>query len=108
MGERDSSPSANFSAVAQSHWAGYAAGKANVGQRADPADWRIARTIFVADDDKPALRYGRRRQQPLPILLAHDGKKMRFSGPDRLQTHRAGRCGTHDDYLVERLVLCAR
>ena len=30
-----------------------------MGQKADPADWRIARTIFVADDDKVARRYGR-------------------------------------------------
>ena len=28
-------------------------------QKADVADWRVARTIFVADDDKTATRYGR-------------------------------------------------
>jgi len=37
-----------------SHWANYAEGKRRVGLTADPADWRIARTIFVADDDKVA------------------------------------------------------
>jgi alkanesulfonate monooxygenase SsuD/methylene tetrahydromethanopterin reductase-like flavin-dependent oxidoreductase (luciferase family) len=62
MGRRDFHPlSANF-LLAQhlkSHWTNYAKGKAEVGQKADVADWRIARTIFVADDDKVAKRYGR-------------------------------------------------
>src|SRR4030095_9968844 len=30
-----------------------------VGAEPKVADWRIARTIFVADDDKTAARYGR-------------------------------------------------
>jgi alkanesulfonate monooxygenase SsuD/methylene tetrahydromethanopterin reductase-like flavin-dependent oxidoreductase (luciferase family) len=62
MGQRDFHPlSANFlfSKWLASHWANYSQGKQNVGQKADPADWRIARTIFVADDDKVAKRYGR-------------------------------------------------
>ena len=37
-----------------SHWANYAEGKRRAGRTADPADWRIARTLFVADDDKVA------------------------------------------------------
>ena len=55
-------------------------GKANVGQTADPADWRIARTIFVADDDATRCATRRATREPLPLLLAHDGQKMRFSG----------------------------
>jgi alkanesulfonate monooxygenase SsuD/methylene tetrahydromethanopterin reductase-like flavin-dependent oxidoreductase (luciferase family) len=62
MGKRDFHPlSANF-LLAQhlkSHWTNYAKGKAEAGQKADVADWRVARTIFVADDDKVAKRYGR-------------------------------------------------
>jgi alkanesulfonate monooxygenase SsuD/methylene tetrahydromethanopterin reductase-like flavin-dependent oxidoreductase (luciferase family) len=42
-----------------SHWANYQQGKARAGKTADPADWRVARTIFVADDDKTAERYAR-------------------------------------------------
>src|SRR5262249_15017162 len=30
-----------------------------VGAKPDVADWRVARAIFVADDDKTAERYGR-------------------------------------------------
>ena len=62
MGERDFHPlSANFLLAKwlPSHWANYSEGKRKAGQTADPADWRIARTIFVADDEKVARRYGR-------------------------------------------------
>jgi len=61
MGQRDFHPlSANFlmSYYIRSHWENYAQGKAMAGQKADTADWRVARTIFVADDDKTAVRYG--------------------------------------------------
>src|SRR4051812_7913211 len=61
MGKRDFHPlSANFLIAKhlKSHWANYAKGKAEVGQKADIKDWRVARTIFVADDDKVAQRYG--------------------------------------------------
>ncbi len=62
MGERDFHPlSANFLLAKwlPSHWQNYAEGKKKAGKVADPADWRIARSIFVADDDKTARRYGR-------------------------------------------------
>jgi alkanesulfonate monooxygenase SsuD/methylene tetrahydromethanopterin reductase-like flavin-dependent oxidoreductase (luciferase family) len=61
MGKRDFHPlSANFLLAKhlKSHWANYAKGKAEAGQKADVNDWRVARTIFVADDDKVAARYG--------------------------------------------------
>jgi alkanesulfonate monooxygenase SsuD/methylene tetrahydromethanopterin reductase-like flavin-dependent oxidoreductase (luciferase family) len=62
MGERDFHPmSANFLLAhwLPSHWANYSAGKAKVGGIADANHWRVARTIFVADDDKTAERYAR-------------------------------------------------
>jgi len=62
MGERDFHPmSANFLLPhwLPSHWANYSTGKANKGQKASSADWRIARTIFVADDEQAARRYGK-------------------------------------------------
>ncbi len=61
MGKRDFHPiSANFLLAnhLKSHWVNYAKGKAEAGQKADIRDWRVARTIFVADDDKVAARYG--------------------------------------------------
>ena len=62
MGKRDFHPlSANFllSKHLKSHWENYAKGKAQVGEKPDVADWRVARAVFVHDDDKVAARYGR-------------------------------------------------
>jgi alkanesulfonate monooxygenase SsuD/methylene tetrahydromethanopterin reductase-like flavin-dependent oxidoreductase (luciferase family) len=62
MGERDFHPlSANFLLPhwLTSHWENYAEGKRRAGKTPDPAEWRIARTIFVADEDKAAERYAR-------------------------------------------------
>jgi alkanesulfonate monooxygenase SsuD/methylene tetrahydromethanopterin reductase-like flavin-dependent oxidoreductase (luciferase family) len=61
MGKRDFHPlSANFllSKHLKSHWEHYTKGKLEAGQKPDVADWRIARAVFVADDDKTAARYG--------------------------------------------------
>jgi len=61
MGERDFHPmSANFLLPkwVKTHWGNYVQGKQNAGQLADPAQWRVARTIFVADEDKVAASYG--------------------------------------------------
>jgi hypothetical protein len=62
MGKRDFHPmSANFlmDHWLNSHWDNYCEGKTAVGQVANPADWRVARTIFVSDDSATAQRYGR-------------------------------------------------
>lgn len=62
MGKRDFHPlSANFllDKWAATHWKNYAEGKEEVGIQADPSDWRIARTVFVADDAATARAYGR-------------------------------------------------
>src|SRR5262245_11191664 len=62
MGKRDFHPlSANFllSKHLKSHWENYSKGKAEAGAKPDVKDWRVARTICVADDDKTAERYGR-------------------------------------------------
>ncbi len=62
MGKRDFHPlSANFLLPkwVKTHWPNYAEGKEAVGAKADTADWRVARTIFVADDEATARAYGR-------------------------------------------------
>jgi alkanesulfonate monooxygenase SsuD/methylene tetrahydromethanopterin reductase-like flavin-dependent oxidoreductase (luciferase family) len=62
MGQRDFHPmSANFLLPhwLNSHWDNYVEGKTLAGQKARNTDWRVARTIFVADDSATAQRYGR-------------------------------------------------
>ena len=41
-----------------SQWSNYARGCAEGGRKADRANWRVARSIFVADDDNTARAYG--------------------------------------------------
>jgi alkanesulfonate monooxygenase SsuD/methylene tetrahydromethanopterin reductase-like flavin-dependent oxidoreductase (luciferase family) len=62
MGARDFHPlSANFLLPqwVATHWPNYAQGKESVGAHVSTGDWRIARTIFVAEDAAVAERYGR-------------------------------------------------
>lgn len=41
----------------KSHWPKYVEGCERAGRPADPANWRVAKSIFVADDDATARRY---------------------------------------------------
>ena len=112
MGERDFHPlSANFllSKWLPSHWTNYAEGKRRVGQVADPADWRVARTIFVADDDKTALRYGRTDpNSPYRYYWKLLLRKMMLSKRHGIfKTHQAqDDSELTDDYMLENLVIC--
>ena len=51
--------SANFlmPAWVKSHWPKYVEGCERAGRPADPANWRVAKSVFVADDDVTAERY---------------------------------------------------
>ncbi|MGQ0749299.1 MAG: LLM class flavin-dependent oxidoreductase [Betaproteobacteria bacterium] len=112
MGARDFHPlSANFllSQWLPGHWDNYAEGKRRAGKTADAADWRIARTIFVADDDKIARRYGRHDpSSPYRFYWRQVCAKLRISRRHAVfKTHEGQDDGElTDDYLVDRLVLC--
>ena len=43
----------------KTHWGKYVEGCERGGRVADPANWRVAKTICVADDDRTAERYAR-------------------------------------------------
>src|SRR5258706_9543276 len=47
-----------------SHWPKYVEGVEAVGKKADGKDWRVAKSIFVADDDKTAERYRHSAEGP--------------------------------------------
>ncbi len=112
MGERDFHPlSANFLLPhwVPSHWTNYAEGKRRAGKHADPADWRIARTIFVADDEKVAERYGKSDANS-PYRFYWRQLRIKLTIPKRhivFKTHEAqDDAELTDDYVVERLVMC--
>jgi alkanesulfonate monooxygenase SsuD/methylene tetrahydromethanopterin reductase-like flavin-dependent oxidoreductase (luciferase family) len=111
MGERDFHPlTANFLLPhwVPSHWANYAEGKRRAGKTADPADWRIARTIFVADDDKVAERYGKRDSNS-PYRFYWRQLRIKLTIPKRhivFKTHEGqDDAELTDDYVVDRLVI---
>ncbi len=67
MAERGRQPiSANFLLPewVASHWPKYAEGRQNVGAVAQPSEWRVAKSIFVADDEATAKRYGHGAEGP--------------------------------------------
>jgi alkanesulfonate monooxygenase SsuD/methylene tetrahydromethanopterin reductase-like flavin-dependent oxidoreductase (luciferase family) len=112
MGERDFHPlSANFllAQYLSSHWQNYAEGKRKAGLTPDPSDWRIARTVFVADDDKMAERYARTDpDSPYRYYWNMMLRKMMISKRHIIfKTHeRQDDRELTDDYMVNRLVLC--
>ncbi len=48
----------------KSHWPKYVEGRSAVGATASPAEWRVAKSIFVADDAATATRYGHSADGP--------------------------------------------
>jgi alkanesulfonate monooxygenase SsuD/methylene tetrahydromethanopterin reductase-like flavin-dependent oxidoreductase (luciferase family) len=111
MGERDFHPlSANFLLPhwLPSHWTNYAEGKRKAGKVADPGDWRIARTIFVADDEKTAERYGKSDANS-PYRFYWRQLRIKLTIPKRhivFKTHEGqDDAELTDDYVVDRLVL---
>lgn len=93
MGERDFHPlSANFLLPqwVATHWPNYVRGKEAAGVTASTQDWRVARTVFVADDPKVAERYGREDpNSPYRFYYAQMLAKMRKLGRLELfKTHR--------------------
>jgi alkanesulfonate monooxygenase SsuD/methylene tetrahydromethanopterin reductase-like flavin-dependent oxidoreductase (luciferase family) len=111
MGKRDFHPlSANFLLAKhlKSHWANYAKGRAEAGAKADVADWRVARTIFVADDDKTALRYGREdANSPYRFYFEQMGAKMKRG--NRLYVFKSHKEQSDDeithDFIMDHCVI---
>jgi len=88
--------SANFlmPAWVKSHWPKYVEGCDRIGKKADPATWRVARSIFVADDEKTARAYATAPNSPyrhyyksLYTKLTANGRvelfKTRLDQPDK-------------------------
>ena len=53
----------------KTHWPKYAEGCERVGRPADPANWRVAKSIFVAEDDTTAKRLRDRAERAVSLLL---------------------------------------
>ena len=112
MGQRDFHPlSANFLLPqwVKTHWGNYAQGKQMAGLQADVADWRVARTVFVADNDKVARDYGGAdAKSPYRFYYNQILTKLRKS--NRHEVFKESRDQPDEqitvDYVLDRLMLC--
>jgi alkanesulfonate monooxygenase SsuD/methylene tetrahydromethanopterin reductase-like flavin-dependent oxidoreductase (luciferase family) len=64
----------------KSHWPKYVEGCERVGRPANPADWRVARSIFVADDDKTARAYVTAADSPYRLYYSNLIAKLKAGG----------------------------
>jgi alkanesulfonate monooxygenase SsuD/methylene tetrahydromethanopterin reductase-like flavin-dependent oxidoreductase (luciferase family) len=103
MGQRDFHPlSANFllSQHLRSHWQNYCKGKAEAGAEASTGDWRVARAIFVADDDKVAARYGRFDENS-PYRFYYEQMRRKMMRGNRLYVFKAYKDQPDEDITLD-------
>jgi len=73
----------------KSHWPKYVEGCERVGRPADPANWRVAKSVFVADDDKTAKAYATGPDSPYRYYYSQLFTKLKKNGRIELfKTHR--------------------
>lgn len=73
----------------KSHWPKYVEGCERVGRPADPANWRVAKSVFVADDEATARRYATDPDSPYRFYYRQMLTKMTKGGRlDLFKTHR--------------------
>jgi alkanesulfonate monooxygenase SsuD/methylene tetrahydromethanopterin reductase-like flavin-dependent oxidoreductase (luciferase family) len=93
---------------AATHWPAYAKGCQQGGHRADAGNWRVCKSIFVADDDATARRYSKSHGGPYGFYFSNLLAKRRARGqadtfkhdlslPDEAVTL---------DYMLDHLVIC--
>ena len=68
----------------KSHWGKYVEGCALGLRPADPANWRVAKTIFVNDDAATAQRYGKGEDSPYRFYYKQLLYKLRRAGRSNL------------------------
>ncbi|HEX2827757.1 MAG TPA: LLM class flavin-dependent oxidoreductase [Burkholderiales bacterium] len=111
MGKKDFHPlSANFLLAKwlPSHWQNYTKGKQEVGQTPDLNDWRVARTIFVADDDATARRYAiEDSASPYRFYWQQMYTKMKLGGRDAVFKNAREQPDSEitEDYILDNLVI---
>jgi alkanesulfonate monooxygenase SsuD/methylene tetrahydromethanopterin reductase-like flavin-dependent oxidoreductase (luciferase family) len=64
----------------KSHWPNYVEGCERVGRTVNPADWRVARSIFVADDDNTAHAYVTAPNSPYRLYYHNLITKLKMAG----------------------------
>lgn len=92
---------------AATHWPNYAEGCAQAGNVASYEDWRVAKNICVAKDEKTARAYARDPGSPYVLYYSQLLTKLRAGG--RLNLFKEDQNMSDDDvtldYVMDRLVI---
>lgn len=92
----------------KTHWAKYAEGRAAVAAEASSSEWRVAKSIFVADDEATAQRYGKGESGPYHFYFKQLVRKLvGFGGRSNLfkQDQSQSDSDITPDYVTQRLVI---
>lgn len=91
------------------HWGKYTEGVIGAGGQADPDNWRVARTIFVADEAGTAASYGT-RDPGSPYRFYYDQMLRKMTMLGRLGVFKESKAEADAavdlDTVVSRLVIC--
>jgi len=91
-----------------SHWKMIEKGCAESGRTPDPSTWRVAKIIFVADDEATAKRYAKGHDGPYAYYFRNLFRKLQASRRSELFKH--DRTLPDDavtlDYILDSLVIC--
>jgi alkanesulfonate monooxygenase SsuD/methylene tetrahydromethanopterin reductase-like flavin-dependent oxidoreductase (luciferase family) len=91
----------------KTHWPNYVEGRAAVGAVASPAEWRVAKSIFVADDEATAKRYALEEGGPYHFYFKQLVRKLVGGGRSNLfKTDQAmPDSEVTPDFVTKKLVL---
>ena len=95
--------SANFlmPAWVKSHWPKYVEGCGRVGRPADPANWRVAKSVFVANDAATAKAYATDPSGPYVYYYRSLFTKLKKSG--RIELFKTRRDQPDDEVTLEMI-----
>jgi len=91
----------------KSHWPKYVEGREAVGAKADSSEWRVAKSIFVADDEKTAQRYGKTAEGPYHFYFRQLTRKLVGGGRANLFKLDQAQPDSEitPDYVTDKLVI---
>ena len=85
----------------KSHWPKYVEGCERVGRPADPANWRVAKSIFVADDDATARAYATDPDSPYRYYYSQLYTKLKKNG--RIELFKTRRDQPDDEVTLDSI-----
>ncbi len=83
------------------HWPKYVEGCERAGRPAEPANWRVAKSIFVADDEATAERYATDPDSPYRFYYSQILTKMQRAG--RAELFKKDRSAPDDSVTLDQV-----